>query len=356
MTDQGRKRDADVPGAADLLRTSIEREHVKGVVDDYVALHRDTPDFRRQHYAGLVNRYYDLVTDFFEYGWGEAFHFAPRFKDETFRELIRRHENFLALRLGLGPGMQVLDVGCGVGGPMRNIARFSGCRITGINNNGYQVGRAEALNRAAGLASQCSLIHGDFMSIPLPDASVDAAYSIEATVHAPSWVGVFREIRRVLKPGAPFAIYEWCTTDKFNPADLEHRRLKHLIEQGTGLPDLRNAAGFVPALAEAGFQILDHRDLAHDGDIPWYEPLAPSSFSFAGFRSSATGRKLTNVVVKLLEFVRIAPPGAAAVGSFLDRGAAALVEAGRAGIFTPMYYAYVRNPGTDQTKPAQESQ
>jgi sterol 24-C-methyltransferase len=168
------------PGAAGLIGTAIERDRVDGTVDAYIALHRDTAEGRRGQYADLVNRYYDLVTDFFERGWGTSFHFAPRDRGETFREAVLRYEHDLALRLGLGPGMEVLDVGCGVGGPMRNIALFSGCHVSGINNNAYQVERAAVLNGAEGLTSRCQVIHGDFMSIPLPDASMDAAYAIEA--------------------------------------------------------------------------------------------------------------------------------------------------------------------------------
>lgn len=38
--------------------------------------------------------------------------------------------------------MKVLDVGCGVGGPAREIAHFTGAHITGLNNNAYQIQRA----------------------------------------------------------------------------------------------------------------------------------------------------------------------------------------------------------------------
>ena len=48
-------------------------------------------------------------------GWGTSFHFARMFKDSTFKECISRHEDFLALKLNLKPGMKCLDVGCGVG-------------------------------------------------------------------------------------------------------------------------------------------------------------------------------------------------------------------------------------------------
>lgn len=59
------------------------------------------------------------MTSFYEYGWGESFHFAPRWKWESLRESIKRHG-----QLGLQKGQKVLDVGCGIGGPLREIARF----------------------------------------------------------------------------------------------------------------------------------------------------------------------------------------------------------------------------------------
>ena len=46
---------------------------------------------------------------------------------------------FLYVPTHLSEGTRVLDVGCGVGGPARNIARFSGAEITGVTINEYQV-------------------------------------------------------------------------------------------------------------------------------------------------------------------------------------------------------------------------
>ena len=64
-----------------------------------------------------------------------------------------RHELFLAHVLGLRPGMKTLDVGCGVGGPMRAIARFSGATVVGVNNNDYQIKRGNKHNEEAHLAA-----------------------------------------------------------------------------------------------------------------------------------------------------------------------------------------------------------
>ena len=65
----------------------------------------------------------------------------------------------------LRPGMRVLDVGCGVGGPAREIARFSDAKIVGLNNNDFQIGRARRYTKAAGLEDQVQFVKGDFMKL-----------------------------------------------------------------------------------------------------------------------------------------------------------------------------------------------
>jgi len=42
------------------------------------------------------------------------------------------------MKLGIQPGEVVLDVGCGVGGPAREMATFTECNVVGLNNNDYQ--------------------------------------------------------------------------------------------------------------------------------------------------------------------------------------------------------------------------
>ena len=95
--------------------------------------------------------YYDLTTDNLENGWGPHFMFAP-FPDpnETVPEAIKRHQHFLALIMGLKPGMRGLDAGCGTGGPSRSIARFAGVHITGISINRLHVERATEKARREG--------------------------------------------------------------------------------------------------------------------------------------------------------------------------------------------------------------
>jgi sterol 24-C-methyltransferase len=72
----------------------------------------------------------------------------------------------LAHRLNITEDMTVLDVGCGVGRPAREIATFTGCKVVGLNNNSYQIQRATAYAKKEDLDKQVSFVQGDFMVSP----------------------------------------------------------------------------------------------------------------------------------------------------------------------------------------------
>jgi sterol 24-C-methyltransferase len=110
-----------------------------------------------------LHSYYNLSTDIYEYGWGQSFHFCRFSYGEPFYQAIARHEHYLAAQIGIKKGMKVLDVGCGVGGPAREIAKFTDAKIIGLNNNDYQIARATQYAHKEGLEKQLSFVKGDFM-------------------------------------------------------------------------------------------------------------------------------------------------------------------------------------------------
>ncbi|CAG8843034.1 29978_t:CDS:2, partial [Racocetra persica] len=169
---------------------------------------------RRNNHTNMTNSYYNIATDFYEYGWGESFHFCRFNFNENFYQAIARHEHYLAMQLNVKPNMKILDVGCGVGGPAREIAQFTGAHVTGINNNDYQISRARKTVERLGLKNKPEFVKGNFMSLPFEENSFDAVYAIEATCHSPVLEEVYSQVFRVLKPGGTFAFYEWCTTAK----------------------------------------------------------------------------------------------------------------------------------------------
>ncbi len=328
------------------FQNSLSNDAVSGVINSYTqSFDAQNAAARGEKASSLTNDYYDLVTDFYEYGWGTSFHFAPRHLKESLADSIVRHEHGLAVRLGLKPGMHVLDVGCGVGGPMRNIARVSGANITGLTINHYQVGRGNQHNEKARLAHLCTLKQGDFLKMPFEDGTFDAAYTIEACCHAADRRGPFGETFRTLKSGALFAGYEWCLTDQYQPGNAEHERVKLGVERGDSLPDLVHTSEIDKSLKDVGFELLETKDLLTEGhpETPWYEPLR-SGVSLQGFRNSRAGAFLTHQVVRVLETLKLSPKGTVDTHEMLRRAQKALVESGELGIFTPMYFFLARKP------------
>jgi len=326
----------------------VQQRALREAVTEYVRLYDPArggdAGARKRDYMTLVNGYFDLVTDFYEFGWGRSFHFAPRARGEGFRASLSRHERFVAAALGLRPGMTALDVGCGVGGPMMEIARASGAQVLGVNNNAYQVARAQRHVARAGLSGRCTLLQADYMAIPRDDASFDAAYAIEATAHAPDKAAAYAEIARVLIPGAPCALLEWCLTPRYDSGNPDHRRIRAGIEAGSGLPDIASTREVIPALEQAGFAVEASEDRAEASDprTPWYRALQGRDLTPGSIPRTPLGRALTNRATRVLEAVRLAPAGTSLVSDFLNAGADRLVEGGETGIFTPMFYVLAR--------------
>ena len=201
--------------------------------------------------------------------------------------------------VGARPGHRVLDVGCGVGGPMRAIAARPGAHVVGITINEYQVGRARAHNKKSGLDALCEVVCGNFLEMPFPDSSFDGAYSIEATCHAPRLEDVYAEIFRVLKPGALYVSYEWVTTALYRADDPDHVETIHGIERGDALPGLRAHDEIASIARKVGFEVLDERDLARPPAGPWWTRLKMGRIAY--WRN--------HILVSVLTLLRIAPKG-----------------------------------------------
>jgi len=331
---------------------SLGKSKKHNKIDGYNAQYDDkkTADDRNEDYAKLVDSYYDLATEFYEWGWGSSFHFADRREGETFKQSILRHEYYLAGRLGVNQGATILDCGCGIGGPARNIARFTGANIKAITINQFQVDRGNLLSAREGLRDQVELIQGDFMKLPFPDNHFDAVYAIESTCHAPNREGVYGEILRVLKPGGVFACYEWCLTDKYDGKNEHHRKIKKDIEVGDGLPDLVHTSVCTKAFKEAGFELQEARDAMKDGHLeggePWYVPLTPSwnPTKWPRFQFNPIMFRMMPIILRFFELTKLVPEGTVKTQVMLQAGGVGCAQGGETGAFTPAWLMVGRKP------------
>mmetsp|Transcript_23272 Transcript_23272/g.32543 ORF Transcript_23272/g.32543 Transcript_23272/m.32543 type:complete len:248 (+) Transcript_23272:1-744(+) len=244
-------------------------------------------------------------------------------------------------------------MGMGVGGPLRNIVRFTNANITGVTINHHQVNRAKKLTLPLGanVRDKTHYFQGDFTKLGfLQSGSFDKIYSIEATCHVMDRTKVFGEAFRLLKDGGMFASYEWLMTDNYDPTNEEHKIIKRGIEHGDGLPELIGIKAAVQALKDVGFEVVEHYDLneyAKDAygpkNIPWYRTLE-ADWTLDGWKHTVVGRKFTEIMVRVLETVGLAPEGSFATLQMLEDAATHLVKGGQQNLFTPMYLVVARKP------------
>ncbi len=119
----------------------------------------------------------------------------------------------LAKDLRLARGMHVLDVGSGIGGPARYFAEAHGCRVTGIDLTEEFVRVAGELTHRCGLGELVSFEQASALDLPFADGAFDAATLIHVGMNIDDKAKLFENVRRVLKPGALFGVYEVMRAD-----------------------------------------------------------------------------------------------------------------------------------------------
>ncbi|MFR8010736.1 MAG: class I SAM-dependent methyltransferase [Clostridia bacterium] len=101
------------------------------------------------------------------------------------------------------PGMEVLEVGCGTGNYLLKLAG-AGCRITGIDIAPHMLEQARAKLTRHGISAALSIMNGK--SLSFTDGIFDAAYSMAAFEFIDDIETVYREMRRVVRPGGDIVI------------------------------------------------------------------------------------------------------------------------------------------------------
>lgn len=167
----------------------------------------------------------DVVRYFSDTGmdyatWSRAFnmHFGywrwglnPLRREPMLEEMNRQVGSRLGLD-ALGREELILDLGCGLGATMRSLVRSWGNRnIMGVTVVPWQVQQAAELN--AGFEPFLRVRQESYLNLPLDSGSAAAAYALESHcyAHGPDKGDFYRELFRVLKPGARFVVVDGFT-------------------------------------------------------------------------------------------------------------------------------------------------
>ena len=187
----------------------------------------DTPSRPYDPANPNVGAEYDAWTKdgILEYYWGEHIHLGYYSPAERARGYLKTDfkaakcvfvDEMLAWGLGAGGNQQplrILDVGCGIGGASRRLAKaFPGAQVTGITLSPEQAARAGALARAAGLGN-ASFQVTDALAMTFPDDTFDLVWACESGEHMPDKAAYVAEMARVLAPGGTLVLATWCQRD-----------------------------------------------------------------------------------------------------------------------------------------------
>jgi len=297
------------------------------------------PQARTASYERMVVAYFDRVTDTYRRAWGDSFHFALFSGAESLHEAMVATERGLADEGGFRPGMRVLDIGCGVGGPALNIAEHSGAHVTGVNIVPHQIEIARRRAVERGLAERTSFEVADGMRMPFPDGAFDAAYIFEAGCHMPEKARFYVECARVLRPGGVFLGNDWLQRDGLTTAEAA----QHIepICRTFAVPHLATLAELERYLAAAGLTVEVIEDVSARGNIQRNWELVDAK-NMDGVRGILPALAMTTV--KALR--SIAPGLLPPVLRILTDGGVALTEAARAGAFLIGHWR-ARKPAAD---------
>lgn len=157
------------------------------------------------------SEYHDSMVKLLELIWGDGF-MAPGGEGNV-AKLI----GDLDIR-----DKQVLDIGCGLGGPACVLAKQYGAQVVGIDLEEQLIERARRRATTLGLEAQTQFRTVNAGPLDLPDQAFDVVMSSGAITQTPSKSEIFRECLRVLRPGGTLTCYEWMKSEGDYSDDMRY--------------------------------------------------------------------------------------------------------------------------------------
>jgi len=211
--------------------------------------------------AAAISHHYDVSNAFYERVLGPSMTYTcacfPT-EDASLDEAQAYKYDLVAQKLGLLPGMRLLDVGCGWGGMVRHAVKHYGVTALGVTLSREQASWARAAIEADGIAGRAEVRHGDYRDVT--ERGFDAISSIGLTEHVgvANYPAYFRFLREHLRDEG--RLLNHCITRPDNQhAGLPSRGFinRYVFPDG----ELTGSGDIVRAMEDEGFEVRHHENL-----------------------------------------------------------------------------------------------
>jgi len=227
--------------------------------------------------------FYDRSSELWENVWGEHMHhgyYVPPNRTDHVQAQIDLMDEVLKWA-GTDKASKIVDVGCGIGGASRHLARTFNCVAEGITLSPYQAKRGNELAKEQGLEEQCHFQVADALDMPFESDSFDVVWSLESGEHMPDKKQFVNELFRVAQPGGRIIIVTWCHRDlEGGETGLSRReqRLLRKINRAYYLPDWCSVQDYVDLLKGQGGLDIKREDWSYI-IAPFWKAVIQSSLS-----------------------------------------------------------------------------
>ena len=212
-----------------------------------------------------IRDHYDRISFFYRALWGEHIHHGYWKNGESPAEAQINLIEELAKRARIDVRGRVLDIGCGIGGSSRWLARHLDCDVLGITISPVQARMARERARAEKLEDRLSFMVMDANDLSLPAEGFDAVWIIECSEHIMHKERFMKNCARALKPGGVIALCAWLASNKTD----EHERLVQEVCDGMLCPSLATLNDYVRWMRVSGFGEIEAEEITRHVEKTW---------------------------------------------------------------------------------------
>jgi cyclopropane-fatty-acyl-phospholipid synthase len=210
--------------------------------------------------ASAISKHYDVSNAFYEKVLGPSMAYTcavfPK-ADSTLEEAQEEKFDLVARKLGLAPGMRLLDVGCGWGGMAIHAAKHYGVNVVAVTLSREQAAWGQQAVERQGLGDQVRILHSDYRDSP--GGAYDAVSSIGLTEHigVSNYPAYFSYLHGKLRDGG--RLLNHCITRPTNSESVMPGKFidRYVFPDG----ELTGSGRIITKAQNAGFEVRHEENL-----------------------------------------------------------------------------------------------